>query len=153
MADFLSLKTKLISHCTQFIEDQLAHVHEAISLAKNAAKEESKSSAGDKHETGKSHLQLTQENNSKHLANLQQQKRVIKLLESCQASETVKLGSIVSTNKGVYYLAIGIGQVRVNQTLVYVVSPASPVGKAMMNRKIGEVVKFNALNIEIKEIA
>lgn len=140
-------------HCTQFIEDQLSHVHEAIAVAKNAAKEESKSSAGDKHETGKSHLQLTQENNSKHLANLQQQKRVIKLLEGHESDGTVQLGSIVNTPKGIYYLAIGIGQVKIDNTTVFVVSPASPVGKAMMNKKVGEIATFNTLKLEIKEIA
>jgi transcription elongation GreA/GreB family factor len=146
------LRLALITHCTEFIENQLSHVHEAIAVAKNAAKEESKSSAGDKHETGKSHLQLTQENNSKHLANLQQQKRVIKLLENYVPDGTVKLGSLVQTTNGYYFIALGVGQVKVLNETVFVVSPVSPVGKVMLNKQQGDQAQFNALKFTINSI-
>lgn len=152
MTDLTALKQDLITHCTAFIEKQLSHVHQAIEVAKSTAKEESKSSAGDKHETGKSHLQLTQENNSKHLNNLQQQKRVIKLLEAYDAKDFIQLGSLVDTSNGLYFLAIGVGQVKVNDITVFIVSPASPVGKALMHKQVNELAVFNQLNLQIKEI-
>ena len=86
------LKAQLIQYCTQFIENQIAHVQTAINSAKESAQNESKSSAGDKHETGKSLMQLEQENNAQHLNNMLNQKRIITLIQQRDNENEVGLG-------------------------------------------------------------
>ena len=67
MTKMNQFKQDLIAYCTEFVETQISHVQSAIDSAKESAQNESKSSAGDKHETGKSLMQLEQENNAQHL--------------------------------------------------------------------------------------
>ena len=78
MSQFTKERQDLINYCTTFIEDQINHVQSVIDSAKESAQNESKSSAGDKHETGKSLMQLEQENNALLLDNMLKQKPAIR---------------------------------------------------------------------------
>ena len=142
-------KKELIDYCTSFIENQINHVQAVINSAKESAQNESKSSAGDKHETGKSLLQLEQENNAILLQKMMTQKPVIQLLKDHKISETISLGSLIETNLGVYYIALGIGLVNLNDKKYFVISPSAPVGKLFIGKKVGDEVTFNNKNITI----
>ena len=142
----------LTHYCASFVDEQISHVQNAINLAKESAQSEQKSSAGDKHETGKSLMQLEQENNSLHLQKMLNLQRVIPMLQSFTPSETVKLGSIVETTIGIYFVALGIGKVTCEGKDVYVISPASPIGKLLLSKKSGDVVKFQNQQITITKV-
>lgn len=145
-------KQQLIAYCSSFIEDQLNHVQTVIDSANESAKNESKSSAGDKHETGKSLLQLEQENNAQLLNNMLSQKRIISLLQNHEVTGQISLGSLVETDQGAYFIAIGIGKVQVKQKDYFVISPSSPVGLAFKNKKKGDEVTFNGKSMQILEV-
>lgn len=146
------LKAELIQYCTKFIETQIAHVQAAIDSAKESAQNESKSSAGDKHETGKSLMQLEQENNAQHLNNMLNQKRIITLIQQRESSPEISLGSLIETNSGLYFIAIGIGKVSMDHADVFVISPTAPVGKIFQGKTIGDEVKFNGRSIKITNV-
>lgn len=152
MTNVEGLRKELIAYCTNFIESQINHVQEVINSAKESAKDESKSSAGDKHETGKSLLQLEQENNAILLNNMLTQKPVIKWLENYKSSNEIGLGSIIETNMGIYFIAIGIGMVKLNSASYFVISPTAPVGKLFAGKKQGDTVTFNGKTIEILNV-
>ena len=152
MTGFDHRREFLTRYCEWFIEEQISHVQNAINLAKESAQNEQKSSAGDKHETGKSLMQLEQENNSIHLQKMQNLQRVIPMLQSFTPSETVKLGSIVETSIGTYFVALGIGKVQFEGMDVFVISPASPIGKLLLSKKVGETVKFQNQLITITKV-
>ncbi len=146
------LKAELIHYCTKFVENQIANVQMAIDSAKESAQNESKSSAGDKHETGKSLMQLEQENNAQHLNNMLNQKRIITLIQQRDHSPEISLGSLIETNSGYYFIAIGIGKVTIENTDVFIISPTAPVGKVFQGKTIGDEVKFNGRSIKITNI-
>lgn len=153
MSEKTELRLDLVSYCTRFVEDQINHVQEVINSAKESAKNESKSSAGDKHETGKSLLQLEQENNAKLLNNMLSQKPVIKLLQDFIPTDKIELGSIVETSIGTYFIAIGIGVVKLDHGNYFVISPTAPVGKLFAGKQVGDVVKFNGKDIKIISVS
>jgi len=153
MANYPKLKEELIQYCIDFIEEQINHVQTAINSAKESAQGENKSSAGDKHETGKSIMQLEQENNAQHLNKMLNLKRVIPLLKNYEKSSNASIGSLVATSQGLYYLALGIGIVDISKEKVFVISPTSPIGKVLQGKTIGDQVKFNGKSFLIKEIA
>jgi hypothetical protein len=152
MSNFEKIRKDLIAYCTQFIESQINHVQEVINSAKESAQNESKSSAGDKHETGKSLMQLEQENNAMLLNNMLTQKPVIKILENFKGSETIGLGSLIETNLGIYFIAIGIGLVKLSEASYFVISPSAPVGKLFAGKQKGDTVKFNGKEIKILNV-
>ena len=145
-------REQLVQYCTAFIENQINHVQTVINSAKESAQNESKSSAGDKHETGKSLMQLEQENNAMLLNNMLKQKPAIKILEDFKESDTIKMGSIVETNLGIYFIGIGIGMITLMNKTYFVISPNAPVGKQLVGKKAGEDVTFNGKNIQIMDV-
>ncbi|MFT4753926.1 MAG: transcription elongation GreA/GreB family factor [Salibacteraceae bacterium] len=149
MGELREVKVDLIQYCTSFIDNQINHVQAVINSAKESAQNESKSSAGDKHETGKSLLQLEQENNAILLRKMQSQKPVIQILKEYTPKETVSLGSLIETNLGFYFIAIGIGLVKLNTQDFFIISPTAPVGKLFIGKMIGDQVSFNGKNITI----
>ena len=153
MSNYPKLRGKLIQYCIDFIEEQINNVQTAINSAKESAQNESKSSAGDKHETGKSLMQLEQENNAQHLNKMLGLKRVIPILKSYVNTNRVAMGSLVDTSQGLYFLAMGIGVVDLPKQKVFVISPTSPVGKMLNGKMVGDEVKLNGKSIIIKEIA
>tara|TARA_R110002050_G_scaffold204327_1_gene339650 strand:- start:142065 stop:142526 length:462 start_codon:yes stop_codon:yes gene_type:complete len=152
MTGFHQKKQDLIDYCALFIENQINNVQEVIDSAKESAQNESKSSAGDKHETGKSLMQLEQENNAILLDKMLGQKRVISLLKAHEESEVVSLGSLVETTNGIYFIGIGIGMVNLNGSQYFVISPSAPVGKLFIGNTIGDEVKFNGKTIKILKV-
>ena len=153
MTDFAKKKQDLIAYCAKFIEDQINHVQAVIDSAKESAQNESKSSAGDKHETGKSLLQLEQENNAMLLNNMLGQKRVISILQKHEPSTKIELGSLISTSQGLYYIAIGIGKVDLLGDTYFVISPSAPVGKMFIGKTINDSISFNGKTIQILDVA
>ena len=152
MANYSKLKEELIQYCIDFIDEQINNVQTAINSAKESAQNESKSSAGDKHETGKSLMQLEQENNAQHLNKMLNLKRVVPLLTNYESTGIVGMGSLVDTTQGLYYLSLGIGIVDLPIHKVFVISPTSPIGKMLQGKTIGDEVKFNGKFISIKKI-
>jgi transcription elongation GreA/GreB family factor len=153
MNDAVTLREFLMEYCFRFIEEQIGHVQNAINLAQESAQNEQKSSAGDKHETGKSLMQLEQENHSIHLQKMQSMQRVVPFLQSYIPGGVVKLGSIVETTAGIYYLALGIGRISYTNIDVFIISPSSPIGKLLLEKKAGDVVKFQDRMITINKVS
>jgi hypothetical protein len=61
-------------------------------------------------------------------------------------------GSIVTTSNGVFYIAISLGQVMLEQMKFLVISPDSPIGKLLMGKKLGESIVWNKVTYIILEI-
>ena len=146
------LRLQLVDYCEQFVQNQIAHIQEAINSAKKASNNEAKSSAGDKHETGKSLMQLEQENNAQHLLNMQSQLRVISLIKNYSPNHTVALGSLVETSNGLYFIALGIGKVEIENCPVFVISPGAPIGKLLLKKKQGASFKLGEKTVVINQI-
>ncbi len=143
------LKKLLQQKCVESIEQRMVNANEAIEMARQSANEEGKSSAGDKHETGRAMAQLEQEKAGKQLSELQTQLGILKRLNSEIVSTAVGLGSLVNTNSGHFYLAVAVGKIRVADNDYFAVSVNSPVGIALLGKKVGDEVMVNGKAIRI----
>jgi len=150
MKDYLKIKKKLHKACLLFISEKQNTVTTSIESNKKDLFFETKSSAGDKHETGRAMLQLEMEKASQQLAVINQMKVILDKISIENKSEISCLGSIIITNKASYYLAISAGKIIVENTNFYAVSTNSPIGNQLLGKKIGATIPFN--NSEILEI-
>ena len=147
----LELKNILFEKCEDFVSEKEATILKSIASNKNDLFSETKSSAGDKHETGRAMLQLEMEKASQQLAIVHHMKETLQRLTIEDTTKNVKLGSLVKTTKGTYFLAVSVGQVIMGKETYFVVSTESPIGKQLLGKKIGEVIPFNTAEIlEIK---
>lgn len=136
------LKKKLFSECAKFVQGRADTIQNIISSNQKALSSETKSSAGDKHETGRAMLQLEMEKASQQLSSINDMKSALSKI-SLENSDNVKLGSLVVTNHINYFLAISAGEIKMENQVYYAISPSSPIGKLLLGKRAGDSFNFN----------
>jgi transcription elongation GreA/GreB family factor len=129
-------------------------IRQAIAETQDSADQESKSSAGDKYETGLSMMQLDME---KQAEQLNETIRTRDSLQQLKAFEDlngngIRPGNAVETSQGNFYIAISAGQLKVNEQTYFAVSPATPIGSKLMGLKVGEGFTFNGKNYKVDKV-
>ena len=145
-------KNDLLEYCKGYVSNRMSRFAGAISAAQSDANKETKSSAGDKHETGRAMAQLETENNSKHLAEAKKLNAVLSQIDPEKKITSIELGAFVKTNLGNYFIAISAGKTHLFGDEVFLISPASPIGQHFLGKKEGDTVSFNQQTIAIQEV-
>ena len=137
------------------IKSELNEKGKRIQLAfddlNSAITDDSKSTAGDKHETGRAMVHLEQEKLSKQLIQNKQLQQALQKIDPDNKSERVQFGSLVTTDKGVYFFSIGLGKITVNGKEIFCLTPITPLGQKLFDRKKGDTIEFNG-HLEILEV-
>ena len=105
--------------------------------------EETKSSAGDKHETGRAMLQIDRENATKQMYEVQAIKELLKKVDITTVSDYVRLGSLVKTSQATYFMSLSICAVMLDEENYLCVALNSPIGELLKGKKKGEELNFN----------
>ena len=148
----LEIKEALFRQCEAYANKRLQTVEAVISSNQLALQSETKSSAGDKHETGRAMLQLEMEKAGQQLAGITQMKVVLSKIDILKTSKNACLGSVIITAKVSYFLSISAGQLIVADKSYFAISVSSPMGKLLLGKQEKEVISFNGKTIEIIEI-
>lgn len=146
------MKQALYQQCQNFIDKKKVVLNQAFATITDGMENETKSSVGDKFETTRAHLQIEQNNLHLQLNEVNTLQTVLKSIDIDKSSSTVALGSLVFTTKSNYFIAIPIGKMQVDETVVYGISMASPIGQLLMGKQVGDQFTFNGKASEITEI-
>jgi len=152
MSSILKVKQKLYDACFQFIENRLITVQKTINEIQESLTSETKSSAGDKHETGRAMLQLEREKAGNQLAEIIKVKEAFSKIDVSKTNKTVGLGSVVYTSQNNYFIAISAGQITIDKDHFYAISPNTPIGKLLVGKNASDVFSFIDIKIQIKEV-
>ena len=152
MQNVSSIKTALLQRCLTLAEDKIASLQHILKETQQAANNETKSSAGDKHETGRAMAQLETEKLTAQLSEALNIKQNLTQINPTITSNMVVLGSVVYTNNGNFYIAASIGKVAVENQLFFAISPASPIGKLLLTKKAKETFSLNGNDFTILAI-
>ena len=87
MKNDLSLKKDLYAQCLKFVEDRYLKIHNQINEIQESLTSETKSSAGDKHETGRAMLQLEREKVGQQLAEVEKLKEGLSKIDVDKTSD------------------------------------------------------------------
>jgi transcription elongation GreA/GreB family factor len=150
--DKQSLKLQLYNQCIDYVDKHIVNAQQAMNNATESGNDETKSSAGDKHETGRAMAQLEQEKSAKQLHEAVELKNSLLKISINQQSEKVSLGSLVITDKTNFYITIATGKMLIEDQIYFAISPNSPIGKALMGKSYGQKVNFNEEEYSIKNI-
>lgn len=112
---------------------------------------ETKSSAGDKHETGRAMTQLEQEKLSHQLTETRKSLEGLRKIDPAETFKTIEFGSLVETSRGYFFVSVGIGQLQIEETTVFCVTAGSPIGQQLLRKKKGESIQLNG-TIEILDL-
>lgn len=147
MNNYLKIKKQLLKECFLFVEKRMETIQKTIDSNINDLFSETKSSAGDKHETGRAMIQLEMEKASQQLSVVTEMNEILKRILIEENSEIIKLGSLIKTTKGTYFLVVSVGQVKVENNIYFVVSSQSPIGKQLLGKQVGAIIPFNSAEI------
>lgn len=148
-----TLKTAAIEACRQVLEHRVLDLKEQMQALSEAAAMDSKSTAGDKHETARAMVQLEQERTGQQLRDAEQQLTEFLKIDFQKTISLVSPGSLVQTGKGIFFIALALGKLQVQEQSVFVISMQSPLGKAFAGTKQKDTVVFNGVSYEITAIS
>lgn len=138
----LVIKESLYQQCKLFLEQRLQSVQNTMQDIQKSLLSETKSSAGDKHETGRAMLQLEREKAGNQLAEIQKVGETLSKIDRSKSHKIVSLGSVVYTTKTNYFIAISAGELEVENTLFYAISPSTPIGQLLLSKQKGDTIRF-----------
>ena len=145
-------KVSLFNYCLDYVEERIARIQTEINSAQLSANQETKSSAGDKYETGRAMAQLDIERNMFQLKEAEKLRSILRNLPKTTVANMVVPGALVITNKGKFFLAISIGTVKLNGEPYFIISADSPIGKLLLGKQQGSTFNWNNTEYKISEI-
>ena len=145
-------RKEVFEACLERLNIQVRELEHRMNELKDAIENESKSSAGDKHETGRAMIHLEQENAGRELEEALLQRNFLHKCEQEDISEVVSTGTLLFTGTIYIYLSVAIGKIKVRENDVMVISSASPLGLKLLGKKKGESVVLNNNTFLIQDI-
>ena len=144
----LKIKQQLFDLCKDFVNKRLQTVEEIISSNQKALQSETKSSAGDKHETGRAMLQLEMEKASQQLEGISIMNQILSKIDISKSSKIAHLGSVIITNKANYFLSISAGKLTACGNNYFAISVSSPIGKLLLGKKENEEIVLHGFILQ-----
>ena len=148
----IGIKQQLHTKCCELVELRISNAKEAMTSAREAANEETKSSAGDKYETGREMMQQEMENNAIQLAEARKLMEIMDKIAPGKTYDSVQSGSLVVTNNGSFYISIGLGKIQVDGKDYFAIAPTSPLGNLLMDKQASDSVELNGRKFILEKV-
>jgi len=148
----IELKEALMLMCVKYVQDRKEKILASISSIEDSLFDEGKSTAGDKHHTGRAMLQIERENVGVQLMELEKTESILHKIGIYATSEVVRMGSLVTTKNANYFLSISAGMVTVNGGNYICISIGSPIGQLLLGKRKGDTFSFNANTFQILSV-
>ncbi|MBL0044567.1 MAG: hypothetical protein IPP33_09285 [Flavobacteriales bacterium] len=147
------MKQNVHEQCLLHLHERIKELEASIADARLSSQSDTKSSAGDKHETGRAMAQLEIEKQQASLGNLIGMLAILQRIDPQRANERVGEGALVRTDRGLYYIAVGLGRVSVNGQEVVVISPQAPLAALFKGTSVGGTASYNGVDHTLIQIA
>ncbi len=148
----MTLKQKIYDHYLQVANGKVLALQKILADLKESGTNETKSTAGDKHETALAMLQIEQANIRGQLKEAQEQKATLEKAGLALSATIIVQGSLVKTNHGYLFLSTALGKAVIDGVTVIALSQQSPLGKQLMGLAEGGTVVINSKQYVIESI-
>jgi len=149
----IKMKETLYQNCESYLKEKTDRISHSIQDLEVALINDSKSSAGDKFETGREMINIEINKLSTQLQQFKQLEVTLEVAKRNAISKTIKLGSLVEATNATYFICIPIGEVIIGDKKVYVIGAGSPIAQALIGRAVGEEFSFNTISGTIVSIS
>ncbi|MEX1189056.1 MAG: 3-oxoacyl-ACP synthase [Bacteroidia bacterium] len=149
----MSLKQDVIDTCRDLLKSRQLELQKDEESARESAASETKSSAGDKHETSRELIHRDREIITQSLNELSKQLLELDKAQDAASSDLIRLGSIVKTSLGYFFLGPSLGFVNSNDLKVACVSVSAPIALVILGKSAGESVNFRGNILKIESVA
>lgn len=148
----ISFKQKIYNHYLEVINSKIYLLQQVLADLKESGSNETKSTAGDKHETALAMLQIEQANTREQLKEAVAQKNALEKINPSIPAIKIVSGSLIKTNRGYFFVSIALGKIVIDAATIMAVSPQSPLGIKLMGLIAGDIVAVNNNSYYIESI-
>lgn len=146
-------KELLIQSCRKILDERRKVVVKAMEGLKEDLENETKSSAGDKYETGREMINIEWNKLTLQLNENDRLQQIINRIENQKPTQEVRLGSIVRTSNANYFLSAPIGIVTAGNDAFFAIGINSPVARLMLGLKEGQEFSLNGKKSKVLQIS
>ena len=143
-------KEKLIRIIRQKLSEKIENFEKLIAETR-ASSNDTKSSMGDKYETGREMLQQEINNLQVQLNEILKQRDFLKTVLP-KPNDKAEKGAIVTTEKGLFFISVSLGEIKIENQKIICISPESPLAKTMNGKQRGDVFSLNTMVQKILDI-
>ena len=145
-------KTELIKLINQKLSEKIQNFEKLIAETR-ASNNDTKSSMGDKYETGREMLQQEINNLQVQLNEVLKQQDFLKTsfdkLRMTKKFDKAEKGAIVKTERGLFFISVSLGEITFENQKIICISPESPLAKAMNGKQKDEGFSLNNMSQKI----
>ena len=134
----MTLKERLYQHCHQLLTERVIDAQNGMLAAQKDSNSETKSSAGDKYETGRAMAQLEKERHGRRRSETLDTLYVLEGIGLVEPEKEVALGSLVQTTQGLYFISVGLGRIELDGISYNIVSAESPIGMELLGLEVDD---------------
>lgn len=146
------IKTAVYHHCESYLRQKAKGYLSQDQSLLESLDSEGKSSAGDKHETGRAMIQLEREKLAQQRERNDQDIKTLDALKNKTTTVNIAPGALVNTSLASYFLAVPADAFSHNDKKIYCISPQSPIGQLLLGKKAGESFSFRGNSIKVLEV-
>jgi transcription elongation GreA/GreB family factor len=148
----MTFKEEVYEAFRQVLAEKISQVQVVLHELYLSASNETKSTAGDKHETALAMLQLEQENKRRQLAELQLQKAVLNKINPTSLNTVISNGALVHTDAGYFFISVALGKITIAGKTVFALSISSPLGQALSGHRATEKISLNEKQYDVLNV-
>ena len=145
-------KQKLSLLINQKLSEKIQNFEKLIAETR-ASNNDTKSSMGDKYETGREMLQQEINNLQVQLNEVLKQQDFLKTsfdkLRMTKKFDKAEKGAIVKTEQGLFFISVSLGEITFENQKIICISPESPLAKAMNGKQKSDVFSLNNMSQKI----
>lgn len=148
-----TFKEKIFQTAIAKVKERMKLLTEERKAINKGILEDTKSSAGDKFETGREMMSadlMTVENQLKQATF--DYDELCRLQAIKNSSATIQEGSLVELGNDKFLVSIGLGQLDMDGEKVFLLSKNSPLGGLLLGKKKSEELEFRGKKMEIADI-
>ena len=147
-----SIKEKLYKACEAYVEERIKRIEAAMAGLESDLENETKSSAGDKYETGREMINLEINKLAEQLQQFKNLRNTLNVAKSRTNNGSAQLGTAVKTNMANYFIAIPADRIIVDGEEYFAIGANSPIAQLLLHKKAGEEISFNGKSAEILKV-
>lgn len=147
-----SFKKTVINLFLDQLNELLVTYQRNLQDLNESAANETKSTAGDKHETALAMLQIEQKNTKARLEEVNNRKKLLETAGAIKTADRIVNGTLVNTNHGYFFIAAALGKIKVEDHVIIAVSPSSPLGAKLLGLQVGDGFQLNSNTYVVQSV-
>ena len=146
------MKSSILQYVKTYLDQRMQTSLDAMNAAQESANGESKSSAGDKYETSRAMGHLDRDMHARMYQQTREERILVERIDESIIFKKGALGAFIITSMGDFFLSVSIGQVKIDEKSIMIISPQSPIGALLMGKIVGDKINFRGKEAEVLEI-